>query len=124
VPGGGAALLGCQRAIDAAFSAGDLESRWTRLIVASALEAPLCAIAANTGYEAASIIARLRGGESGWTFDARTGTLVDARSAGILDPVDVVREATTRAVRAAALALTVDAIVHTRSTEISVEPDS
>jgi chaperonin GroEL len=124
VPGGGAALLRCQGTINEAFLGDDLELRWTRRIVASALEAPLSAIAVNTGYEAPAIAARLRESEAGWTFDARLGAMVDAASAGILDPVDVVREVATRTIRAAGLALTIDGIVHTRATDITVEPDS
>lgn len=124
VPGGGAALLRCQAALrDRLASACDETERAALRIVADALDAPLRAILTNCGHEPAPVLARLNGAGDGMGFDARSGVIVDARAAGIVDPLAVVTAATVGAIRSVALALTIDAIVHTRSTEISVDPE-
>lgn len=123
VPGGGAALIHCQAAIERKLSPDCLEERWARQILLGALEAPMRTIAANSGFEQSLSVERVRNGEDGLGLDALSGNIVDMRAAGIVDPVFVVREAATRAIRSAALALTIDVIVHRHQTEISTSPE-
>lgn len=124
VPGGGAALLACQAALRKRLAkTSDETERAALRIVTSALEAPFRAILANCGYEAAAPLARIERGQPGLGFDALIGQVVEMRAAGIVDPLAVVTAAATGAIRGVALALTIDAIVHTRATEISVDPE-
>ena len=55
-------------------------------------------------------------------MDAPNGNVGEWGGAGIVDAVGVVNAAVVGAIRSVALALTIDAMVHTRSTEISVDP--
>jgi chaperonin GroEL len=123
VSGGGASLLHCKSAIERHFSGECLEERWVRQIVGRALEAPTRTIAENSGFEASTIIARVQSGDTSLGFDVLTGLIFDMHNAGIVDPVFVVREAATRAIRSAALALTIDVIVHRHQTDISTSPE-
>jgi chaperonin GroEL len=120
VPGGGAALI---HALSAMPNETDLESRWVQRIVRAGLEAPLRAIAANCGFEPSTVAARARESAFDRGFDARGGQFIDCFGSGLVDPVDVVRESAIRTLRAAALALTIDVIVHTRRDGVSIDPE-
>lgn len=122
VPGGGASLLSCQPVIERDFDDDCFEARWTKRVLSEALAAPTRAIAKNSGHEPARVIHRLRS-DHNLIFDARSGEFENRSSSGIVDPVFVVRESVLRAVRGAALALTIDGIVHTNRSEISVNPE-
>ena len=87
-----------------------LRLRMTRLrpasIVTRALEAPLTAIAMNSGESASKIISELRRGKekggNAWTgFNAMTNGIGDLKEAGIIDPLKVVKVAFTNAVSVA-----------------------
>ena len=124
VPGGGAALLACKSDLTKrlAKTSGETERAALRIVI-QALDAPFRTILANCGYETAAPLARIERGKRGLGFDALTGKVVDMRAAGIVDPLAVTTAAVTGAIRSVALALTIDTIVHTRSTEISVDPE-
>jgi chaperonin GroEL len=113
VPGGGAALLACQRVLP--------ETAGSR-ILSRALEEPLRVIAENGGYEPGSVVARVRACPPGWGFDARTGELMDLWQEGILDPAVVLQAAVKTAVSGAVMALTTDVLVHRRRPPESLEP--
>jgi chaperonin GroEL len=124
VPGGGLALLHCQAALRDRLAETTRETERAALrIVAAALDAPFRQIMANCGHEPSAAFAKLATAPAGMGIDAVTGQLVEPREAGIVDPLSVVTAAATTAIRSAALALTIDAIVHTRTTEISVDPE-
>lgn len=124
VAGGGAALLACRRSLLARMAgADDPAERAALRVVADALEAPFRGILENCGFEAAPALARLAGEPAGYGFDARTGRIVEMREAGILDPAAVLAAAAAGAIVSAALALTIDAIVVTRKTDVSVDPE-
>jgi chaperonin GroEL len=59
---------------------------------------------------------------TGHGLDARSGKIVDVVEAGIRDVADVQKRAVRSAVRSAALALTVDVLIHRKEPEQSVEP--
>ena len=120
VNGGGIALLDCRPALGMVSAhAGDEEERMACRVLAKALEAPTRAILTNSGLDPSSLLAYLGAGSG---VDARTGRIVNMRSAGILDSAASVRGALASAVRSAALALTVDVVVHKRSPQASVDP--
>jgi chaperonin GroEL len=109
VAGGGAALVRASAFAVPAGLASEEESG--ARILAGALLAPARAIAWNAGYEGAAVLARLLESDSATTFDARTGQFVNARDAGILDPLVVLRAALEQSVRAAIQIWTTDAVV-------------
>jgi chaperonin GroEL len=124
VPGGGSALLACRVPLRERLSEAENEAERAALrIVIKALEVPFRTILANAGYDAAGPLHRIESGPVGLGFDAVRGEIVDVRAAGIVDSLAVTAAAATGSIRSAALALTIDAVVHTRSTEISVDPE-
>jgi chaperonin GroEL len=121
VPGGGIALLKCRAALSNVDSA-DPDERAAYRILAEALAEPARAIFENAGYDPSEIMARLSVEDSGCGFDAVTGQIVDVTQAGILDTAAVLKSAVRGAVRTAALALSVDVLVHVRNPEIATQP--
>jgi chaperonin GroEL (HSP60 family) len=51
------------------------------------------------------------------------GRIGDMHEAGIVDSARVTATAARGAIRSAALALSIDVVIHTQSTEISVNPE-
>ncbi len=120
VPGGGSALLACRPVLRAALKdAVDDDERAAYRCLLRALEQPTRTLIDNAGFESDAVIGHLRVGEA---FDARTGRAGQADRAGIWDAAQVVQSAVLRAVSSAALALTVDVLVHHENPQASVEP--
>jgi chaperonin GroEL len=118
VPGGGAALLACQPAVQALLDVGaDVDERAAYRILVRAMEEPMRAIAGNAGYEPAEVMGRIRQAGPGYGFDVTSGQVVDMAQAGIFDVVSVVRAAVRGACTTAALALSVDVLVHHKKRE-------
>lgn len=110
VPGGGAALWAIRDCLrDQPTS--DIESRAARRILQGALEMPLRTICSNAGFDGATV-AQLEGEPPGTGIDVRSGEAVDMLSAGIIDVASVVEAALHKAVSSAALALTIDVLLH------------
>jgi chaperonin GroEL len=121
LPGGAAALLDCRATLrKKANRAENLDERMAYGILSRALEEPIRTILANAGYEVEPILARIT--KSGAGFDARRGKFVDMTCAAIMDSAGVVRSAVHGAVASAALALTVEVLVHHRKPVTSVNP--
>ena len=120
VPGGGAALLACARAVRALPAEGD-EAMGLK-VLAVALEAPMRWIIANAGYKPSPVIAELREKPAGWGFDVLKGELVDMAAAGILDPHQVIRTALVKGVSGALMAMTTDALVLHKKPDWTAEP--
>lgn len=117
LPGGGVALL---RAVEVARSVkakGD-EKIGVELL-ARALSAPICQIAANCGVDG-SVIADEVLGKSSETmgYNGVTGEYVDMYKAGIIDPAKVVKSAIRYAASIAGLMLTTQVLV-TRTDDLS-----
>ena len=81
---------------------GDEVSESARRILKTALEAPIRAIVANSGEAVDSTIAALArakesvkdAGDRNWKgFNAETNKIVDLKSAGIIDPLKVTKQA-------------------------------
>jgi chaperonin GroEL len=118
VPGGGVALLRSAKAIDKLELAGD-EALGAK-IVRSVLDAPLRAIAENSGQDGAVVVNRVRrmkGRSEG--YDAERNTYCDLVEAGIIDPAKVVRIALQNAASVAGVLLTTSCLV----TEIPKEEE-
>ena len=124
VPGGGAALLACRRAI-AELALADDEAAGAA-ILAHALAAPMAAIVENAGVEPSPVLAAVSGSKPGIAYDVLAETLTDAWQAGIIDPVKVVQTALQIGVSGALMALTTDVLVHkprlNRNKEVDFKP--
>jgi len=118
VPGGGVALLRSNRAVARLGLQGD-EALGAK-IVEDVLDAPLRAIAENSGADGAVVVNRVRqmkGKADG--YDAERDCYCDLVEAGIIDPAKVVRTALQNAASVAALLLTTSCLV----TEIPKEEE-
>jgi chaperonin GroEL len=110
VPGGGVALLRCEKAVDKLELAGD-EALGAK-IVRKVLDAPMRAIADNAGMDGAVVVNRVRqmkGRNDG--YDADKDSYCDLVAAGVIDPAKVVRTALQNAASVAALLLTTSCLV-------------
>ncbi len=121
VPGGGAALLGCQACLNSLPAANEDEALAYR-ILSRALEEPIRVIAHNSGFSEDVILDRIQSAPPGYGFDARQEKIVDLREQGVLDAVRVLVKALEVAVSGAGMALTTDVIVHHSLPKESVEP--
>ncbi len=109
VPGGGVALLRCQKVIDNLKLEGDLEIGAS--IVRRALEEPLRQIASNAGQEGSIVVEKVKEMESDMGYNALTEKYEDLVKAGVLDPTKVVRSALQNASSIAGLMLTTEGLV-------------
>jgi chaperonin GroEL len=120
VAGGGSALVAAGSALSGDLGAGGDERVGVR-VVATALAAPLRAIADNAGESGSVIVAHQGDQPDGHGFDAARGEWGDLRAAGIVDPVKVTRSALENAASIAALVLTTEALVVEKPEEPSQE---
>ena len=109
VPGGGVALIRCQKAIDALSLEGD--EKVGAQIIARAVEAPLRKLVDNAGLESALVIANVKKATGTNGYNVRTGEYVDMLKAGVVDPAKVTRSALQNAASIAGLLLTTDCMV-------------
>ena len=123
VPGGGVALLGCRSVLNGPFENNDpLEKRAAFRILSRALEEPLRTILSNAGMELEDWIGTVRLAGPGIGIDVRTHKLTEMVKAGILDSAAVVKASLQSAVSTAALALTVDVLIHRSNPPQSANP--
>jgi chaperonin GroEL len=109
VPGGGIALLRCQKAVDKLKLQGD--EKTGAQIIRAALEEPLRMIAQNAGIEGAIAISKVQETEGSHGYNAETGEYGDLAKQGIVDPTKVVRVALQNAGSLAGILLTTEAVV-------------
>jgi chaperonin GroEL len=113
VPGGGIALFNVTMKLQK-LTGDDEVAKAARAILIRALEAPITAIAINSGESASSIISKLHNRKEGenWVgFNAMTGEIGDLKSAGIIDPLKVTKTAFMNALSVASNYLMVGAAV-------------
>jgi chaperonin GroEL len=123
LPGGGVAMLNCRPAIQKLLEQStNTDERAAYRILLKALETPVRTIIANAGYDASDIMAEIRQAGSGHTFDVLTKQVVDVAEAGLVDVAAVQREAVRCAISSAALALTVDVMVHHKKPQQAGKP--
>jgi len=113
LPGGGAALLACRPALrERLAESSDADERAAYRILIGALEEPFRTIVSNAGHDASDVMAEVRLAGAGYGFDVTSGKVVDMVQAGIYDAAMVLKAAVYGALTTAALALTVDVLVH------------
>jgi chaperonin GroEL len=122
LPGGGVALLACRPALQAEMEqATNPDARAACRILIKTLEAPIRAILTNAGYDASEVMAEIKQSDPGWGFDVRSGQIVDMAEAGVYDVASVQTAAVRSGIAGAALALTVDVMVHHQKPKESMD---
>ncbi|HYL22571.1 MAG TPA: chaperonin GroEL [Gemmatimonadales bacterium] len=111
VPGGGVALLYCQRALEK-VKAPDEDEKIGVDIVRRALEEPIRMIAQNAGAEASIVVGKVKeAGKLNFGYNAQTDEYEDLVLAGVIDPTKVTRTALQNAASIAGLLLTTECVV-------------
>jgi chaperonin GroEL len=125
VPGGGAALLACRPALGQMLDGDDsLDARAAWNILRTGLESPFRAILTNSGYEPGRSLSDLERAGAGFGFDVISGQVCEMIPNGILDVATVQKQAVISAIRSAAMALTIDVLVHRKNPPVVTEPDA
>ncbi len=109
VPGGGVALLRCQKVLENLKVDGDAQIGVS--IVKRALEEPLRQIANNSGWEGSIVVEKIKEMKQDMGFNALTEKYEDMVKSGILDPTKVVRIALQNAASIAGVLLTTEGLV-------------
>lgn len=109
VPGGGLALLRVAAELHGEISHCEGDERTGVQVLCKALEAPARQIAENSEVDSGVVVHRMQQGVGSFGFDALSGEFVDLMSAGIVDPVKVVRVALENAVSVAGTLLFTEA---------------
>src|SRR5687767_8855349 len=109
VPGGGVALLRASKALDALKLEGDQAVGVA--LIRKAIEEPLRWIATNAGQEGSIIVQKVKDSKGDEGYNASTDKYENLVSAGVIDPVKVVRTALQNASSIASLLLTTEALV-------------
>ncbi len=111
VPGGGVALLRCQKALKN-LKLDNHDQQLGVEIVKKALEEPIKQIIANAGVEATLIVEKVKENKNvNYGYDAYAEKFVDMMEAGIIDPTKVTRTALQNAASVAGLMLTTEVLV-------------
>jgi len=116
LPGGGIALLACQPALQKKRrSAKDPDEHAAYTILLNAVETPIRTLIDNAGFKPDKVLGEINSAGPGFGFDARQGHLVEMAQSGICDAASVVKAATFSAIHGAALALTIDVLIHLKN---------
>ena len=112
VAGGGTAYVMAGKAAKAAAEELSGDEKTGAAIVAAALNAPICQIAANAGVEGAVILNQVAASEdANYGYDAANGTFGDMIENGIVDPTKVCRSALENAASVSSMVLTTESLV-------------
>ena len=123
VAGGGIALLNCRKVLeDHLDTVTDTDMRAAYRILMKALAAPAQTIFQNAGYEPGSVMAQFSHGCAETGFDVITRQVVNVCEAGILDSVIVLKTSVRNAISTAAIALTIDSLIHLAQPEMIGNP--
>ena len=110
VAGGGAALIDAMTVLDD-LKAEDVDEQVGINIVSKACEAPMRAIAENSGFEGSVVIDKIKNSKTGYGLNAATGEYGKMIDMGVIDPVKVVRSALQNATPVATMLLITAATV-------------
>lgn len=125
VPGGGAGLLFCAKAVEQSVTANGASEEILLgvKLVADVLAAPVRQIVKNAGLEEPSVIVdRILTAGPPNTYDALQNRVGNAFEFGVLDVVDVLATTLSTAASGAMMALSTDAIVYHKKPEQSLKP--
>jgi chaperonin GroEL len=109
VAGGGVALIRASKALDTLKL--DSDQRVGAEIIRKAIEEPLRWIASNAGQEGSIVVQRVKESKGDEGYNAAGDKYENLVSAGVIDPVKVVRTALQNASSIASLLLTTEALV-------------
>jgi chaperonin GroEL len=109
VAGGGVALIRAGKVLDGLKLEGD--QKVGADIIRKAIDEPLRWIAANAGQEGSIVVSKVRDVKGDEGYNAATDKYENLVSAGVIDPVKVVRTALQNAASIASLLLTTEALV-------------
>jgi chaperonin GroEL len=111
VPGGGVALIRCQKALDDLKL--DDDRKYGVDLVRRACEEPTRQIARNAGFDGSVVVERVRNSEGNVGFNAapEDGKYEDLMAVGVIDPTKVVRVALQNAASVASLMLTTECLI-------------
>ncbi len=123
LPGGGAAFLHCIPAVlDQINGLSEDERMGARALVHS-LKAPFQRILKNASVHAPAVqMHDLIQNQIGLFYDINTGSIREARAAGVLDAAKVLRAALETAASGAAMALSTDTLIIKKNPAVSYEP--
>jgi len=111
VPGGGVALLWCQKALDKIKGSDDDEKIGIE-IVRRSLEEPIRMIVQNAGAEGAIVVGKVKeAAKLNYGYNAQADEYEDLVVAGVIDPTKVTRTALQNAASIAGLLLTTECVV-------------
>src|SRR5437870_4579929 len=111
VPGGGVALLWCQKSLEKVKGSDDDQKIGVE-IVRRALEEPIRIIVQNAGAEDAIVVGKVKeSAKLNYGYNAQTDEYEDLVAAGVIDPTKVTRTALQNAASIAGLLLTTECVV-------------
>ena len=117
VPGGGTALLRASKVLEKLTPEND-DQRVGMEIIRKALQAPVRQIAENAGVEGSIVVGKLlEQKDASYGYNAATDKFEDLVTAGVIDPVKVVRTALQDAASVAGLLITTEAMVAEKPSE-------
>ncbi len=113
VPGGGVVLLNCRKLLGELLVASDDEiTRTACRMLMTTLEAPTRVMLTNAGLNSSELMSEINMAGTGYGFDILGNRLANMTACGLYDASSVIKSALSSAIHSAALALTVDVIVH------------
>ena len=112
VAGGGTAYVVASKAAQAAAAKLSGDEKTGANMIATALRAPICQIAANAGVEGAVILDKVsKSKNANFGYDAAHDTFGDMIENGIVDPTKVCRSALENAASVSSMVLTTESLV-------------
>jgi chaperonin GroEL len=116
LPGGGVSLIACKPLLEQKMhEAQESDERAAYGILLCAFETPLRTLLVNAGYEPGEVLGSIYQAGPGYGFDVLRRQVVDMSQVGIFDAASVVKSTVIGAIHGAALALTVDVLVHRKN---------
>jgi chaperonin GroEL len=109
VPGGGTALIRCEKALDGLDTDGD--EKIGVEIVRKSLTEPLRQLALNAGLEGAIVVEKVKSMGLAEGINIQTSEYIDMFDAGIVDPTMVTRTALQNAASIAGLLITTECVI-------------
>jgi len=110
VPGGGVALIRAASAVDSITLSNDDQATGAA-IIKRAIEEPLRQIVANAGGEGSVVVNKVKEGNGGYGYNAKTDTYEDLIKAGVIDPAVVTMTALKNAASVASMILTTECVI-------------